>query len=254
MKDVVLAVLAAGLLTAAPQRSGPAARFNSWKTIGPGGAGGMFLPTISPHDPRIVIEICDMTGSYISLDGGESWRMFNLGGVTSAVAFDPTTPGVIYVGGAALWRSQDNGKSWSMIFPDPRKGTEDRMLDDHAGPTIFTGDPVFPKGNYARSILVDPNDSNRLYVAFTGRLPVDSRHAMQDTTALFTSANRGETWSRIKEFPAEMVHLLYVLPGSRDLNVVADSGVYTMTGDSLAAFRRPVDGANPVGQRGHAGP
>jgi len=38
------------------QSSGPAPRFDQWRIIGPGGAGGMFLPTISPHDPKIVIE------------------------------------------------------------------------------------------------------------------------------------------------------------------------------------------------------
>ncbi|HWR54454.1 MAG TPA: hypothetical protein VN428_25325 [Bryobacteraceae bacterium] len=226
-KYVLLAVLGAALLPAA-QRPGPAARFDSWKIIGPGGAGGMFLPTISPHDPNIVIESCDMTGTYISVNGGESWRMFNLRGVTSAVAFDPNRPGVIYVGGAVLWRSQDNGKSWSMIFPDPGKDTVDRMLDDHAGPAITTGDPVFPQDHYVQSILVDPGDSSRLYVAFTGRLPVDSRHAAKDGTVLFASSDFGKSWSRLKEFPGEMVHLMYSVSGSRDLNVVADSGVYRL--------------------------
>ncbi len=69
--------------------AGPAARFDSWKVIGPGGAGGMFLPTISPHDSNIVLDHCDMTGAYISLDAGRSWRMFNLRGTVSAFAFDP---------------------------------------------------------------------------------------------------------------------------------------------------------------------
>jgi hypothetical protein len=39
-----------------------------WTIIGLGG-GGTMMPTISPHDPKIVVEHCDMTGAYITLDG-----------------------------------------------------------------------------------------------------------------------------------------------------------------------------------------
>ena len=63
---------------AAAQSAGPAPRLDAWKIIGPGGGGTMISPTISPHDPAVVVEHCDMTGSYITLDGGQSWRMFNL--------------------------------------------------------------------------------------------------------------------------------------------------------------------------------
>jgi hypothetical protein len=62
----------------------------------------MFLPTISPHDANVVLEHCDMTGAYISLDAGLSWRMFNLRGVASAFAFDPKDRNVIYASGSTL--------------------------------------------------------------------------------------------------------------------------------------------------------
>ena len=39
----------------------------------------MRRPAVSPHDPKVVVEGCDMTGAYITKDGGESWRMFSLG-------------------------------------------------------------------------------------------------------------------------------------------------------------------------------
>src|SRR5690242_18310451 len=83
-----------------------ATRLNAWRVIGPGGAGGMLLPTVSPHDPRLVLERCDMTGSYISHDAGHSWRMFNLRDATSAFAFDPGDARVIYAGSHALFRSE----------------------------------------------------------------------------------------------------------------------------------------------------
>ncbi len=51
-----------------------------WSVIGPGGGGALFLPTVSPHDPRTVLARCDMTGAYITNDAGGSWRMFNCAG------------------------------------------------------------------------------------------------------------------------------------------------------------------------------
>src|SRR5579872_2963252 len=123
---------------------GPAPRFDAWKIIGPGGAGAMFLPTISPHDANVVLEHCDMTGSYISRDAGRSWRMFNLRGTVGAFAFDPRDPNVMYAGNHALHRSGDGGRTWKMIFPDPRRNTVEHMRDDHGEVELTTDDPAYP--------------------------------------------------------------------------------------------------------------
>src|SRR5205807_759532 len=53
-------------------------RPGNFRVIGPGGSGAMFHPTASPHDLDTVLVGCDMTGTYITHDGGKSWRMFNL--------------------------------------------------------------------------------------------------------------------------------------------------------------------------------
>lgn len=119
----------------------------------------MFLPTISPHDSNIVLEHCDMTGAYISLDAGRSWRMFNLRGTVSAFAFDPQDPKTIYAGNRALWRSRDTGRTWSMIFPDPERETTESMRDDHAAPTYTTADTAYPSSQRVQHIAIDPTDS-----------------------------------------------------------------------------------------------
>jgi len=67
----------------------------------------MFNPTISPHDVNTVLVSCDMTGSYITHDGGRSWRMFNLRGVVNFFVFDPKNPKTIYAHATGLWRSVD---------------------------------------------------------------------------------------------------------------------------------------------------
>ena len=133
--------LLAGILAPVERTTGNATagpRLDRWEIIGPGGGGTMTHPTISPHDPNVVLVACDMTGAYITYDGGESWRMFNLGTVVSSFAFDPAHPDVIYAGNPALWRSADRGRTWRMVFPNPRLDTRELMVGDHADYVIRT--------------------------------------------------------------------------------------------------------------------
>ena len=94
-------------LTVAAQEASP-----RWQTIGPGGGGALFLPTISPSDPKRVLVSCDMTGAYISDDAGQSWRMFNLRGRIRFFVFDPHDASVIYAQTIGLWRSTDDAHTW----------------------------------------------------------------------------------------------------------------------------------------------
>ena len=75
----VLAALAAFPALAA-HASGPGptrnARLDAWRVIGPGGGGTMRRPAISPHDPRVVMLGCDMTGGYGPLGTGSSVKLF----------------------------------------------------------------------------------------------------------------------------------------------------------------------------------
>ena len=77
-------------------RSYAAPRLDAWRVLGPGGGGAQFNPTVSPVDPDLVLVSCDMTGSYISTDGGDSWRMFNLRGVVRFFVLDPVDSNIIY--------------------------------------------------------------------------------------------------------------------------------------------------------------
>ena len=122
---VVMLALSCGLASASQRPGG-------FHVIGPGGGGAMFHPTISPHDANTVLISCDMTGSYISHDGGRSWRMFNLRGVTRFFVFDPQDPHTMYAEGIGLWRSTDDGETWKLIDPKPSAVRGVAMSSDHA--------------------------------------------------------------------------------------------------------------------------
>ncbi len=208
-----LGTLVALLLLA--QTPGPAPRFDKWKVIGPGGGGTMILPAISPHDPSVVVEGCDMTGMYITLDGGRSWRMFNLRGVLSGVAYDPKDPRVIYVTNDGFWKSTDTGGSWSLLFPDPSKNTIEHMRDDHASHSFTTDDPAYAGVSRIFAVTIDPRDPASIYLAVGGR----------QAKWLLHSKDAGKTWERAGNIASDQIFFLSVDPGSSEVSVGGSDGV-----------------------------
>src|ERR1035438_6634120 len=101
-------VIAAALACAAPPPGAP-----GWRILGPGGGGSLFHPTISPHDSRTALVACDMTGAYLTRDGGATWRIFNLGETVQSFLFDPIDARAIYALGMGVFRSGDAGETRS---------------------------------------------------------------------------------------------------------------------------------------------
>lgn len=221
-------------------------RFDKWEIIGMGAGGATFIPTISPHNSDIVVEACDMTGAYITYNGGVSWRMFNLRTKVSVFAFDSNNPKVIYAGNVALWRSEDTGKTWSMVFPDLKKNTIEHMRGDHADYILTTDDISYPKSVrtgwitnllvepiasntiYITGILVDPNNSNNIYIVFNNNL-------------LYFSEDYGITWMKLKEFEDRVI-TMYIRPDKeRNLYILGKKGIYIKIKDNWQFLEGPKD-------------
>jgi photosystem II stability/assembly factor-like uncharacterized protein len=211
------AVVAGGGLAAAQAVSGgagPAARQDTWRVIGMGGGGTMTFPTVSPHDAGVVVEACDMTGAYITTDGAKSYRMFNLRTVVRCYAFDPGKANVIYAGNDGVWRSEDTGKTWSLVMPDPAKDTFEHMRGDHADHTFTSDDPAYPAEAEPSitAIAVDPRDSKVIYAAF------DGGYFRAGKPALVVSRDYGGTWQKVREIETD---------GVMQIDVDGKSGVVT---------------------------
>ncbi|HWJ46045.1 MAG TPA: hypothetical protein VNS62_00240, partial [Candidatus Udaeobacter sp.] len=176
-----------------------AVRPGDFKVIGPGGGGAMFNPTISPHDPNTVLISCDMSGSYISHNGGQSWRMFNLRGVVRFFTFDPLDPKVMYAQATGLWRSTDGGENWNLVYPSPEKIKAIVMRSDHADEDLVTDESPT---DLLTAMAIDPADSKTLYGVG------DKSHP-----ALFISRDSGKTWSRQDDLP-ETPRRIWVDPKS----------------------------------------
>ena len=109
------ALIAFALLAA----SAAALAAETWEPVGLCGGGAMFSLALSPLDPNQVMLSCDMSGAYVSRDGGKTWTMIDhsmLKGCTACAAvFHPKTPGRIIAPhgwGGDLRASCDGGRSW----------------------------------------------------------------------------------------------------------------------------------------------
>ena len=176
----------------------------AWSSPGFGGGGAMFLPTVDPFDPDHVILASDMTGSFVTVDNGATWRNFNLRTRVDDIEFDPSTPGRVYALNTGLYRSDDGGQRWSLIYPTPAQLIEEKMTGDHADQWFYSteGDKLPEWGYY--KVRVDPADPNHLVIAkfppWMGRI------------AIIVSHDAGLSWQKMVEIPPSDV--LAIFPGA----------------------------------------
>ncbi|MBS0000730.1 MAG: hypothetical protein KFF73_17240, partial [Cyclobacteriaceae bacterium] len=197
--------------------SNPNGRNDDWGYVGPGGGGAMFHPAVSPHDPDLVFVSCDMTGSYVTYNGGDSWRMFNLRGVNRFYVFDPNDPDVVYARSIALFRSTDRGNTWQVIYPVPEAIRGIVSKGDHAAEILVTGDNT---ERTVQALAIDPEDSKKLYAA----IDIDGE------PGLYISSDWGKTWT--KEFELnEPVKNIFIDPSSP-----ADKRKIMITGSTSISF------------------
>ena len=203
-----------------------ASKTQTWKVIGPGGGGGVMLPTISPFNENIVLTHCDMTGAYVTYNGGVDWRMFNLWTVPNDFEFDPVNPNIVYTathgyrysedrgsGLSILYRSEDKGKHWRIIYPDVSKAKKAGKLQstDWLPSEIIEG--AFDGS--IEKVEVDPSDNKRIYLGLSplqSYMGGNNKKEDADTVTLIVSSNYGKSWKLLAKLPGKNVKA--ILPGS----------------------------------------
>jgi len=187
-------------------------RNDSWGFIGIGGGGAMFHPVISPFNADLVVLNCDMGGGYITHNGGSNWRMFNLRGQISFFAFDPLDSTVIYANSIGLFRSANQGATWSLVYPQPSlvKGIVSR--GDHAEEEIITVDSSQRK---VLAFAIDPGQSNTWYAAIS----------INGSMGLYTTADEGLHWQKQTAL-IDSAENIFINPSSpvNDRSIIVASG------------------------------
>jgi photosystem II stability/assembly factor-like uncharacterized protein len=106
----------------------PVGRRAEWTALGLGGGGAMYMPSISPADPRMMLLGCDMSGSYRSIDGGRNWEIIHYRELTGTTqvrpVWHPTDPAVAFAASGRrgpLKMTRDRGKTWSVVPGGPAR-------------------------------------------------------------------------------------------------------------------------------------
>lgn len=152
-----------------------------WRMIGPFRGGRTVAPVGIPEQPNVFYVGVNNGGVWKTTDYGRVWTPIfdsQSTGSVGTVALAPSNPNVIYVGsgeglrrpdlstGNGIYKSTDAGKSWRHL------GLRD--------------------GQQIGSIIVDPRDPNRLFVAVLGH-----PYGPNAERGVFRSTDGGETWKKV---------------------------------------------------------
>ena len=152
-----------------------------WRCIGPFRGGRTVAATGVPNNPNLFYIGVNNGGVWKTTDAGRTWVPIFDGqptGSIRALAVAPSNPNVIYVGsgeglrrpdlstGDGIYKSTDAGKTWQHL------GLRD--------------------GQQITSILIDPQDPNRVFVAVLGH-----PYGPNSERGVFRSTDGGATWQKI---------------------------------------------------------
>ncbi len=174
-------------------------RNDQWGFIGPGGGGAMFNPAINPTNPTHTFVSCDMTGSFVTYDGGKKWRMFNLRGVTKFYTFDKSNSNVVYAGTSnILFKSTNKGTSWATIYPKPSDIVAIHAQGDHADEVVVTKDSI---RTIIEKLVVDTDNPQKLFLLVRKKKidfwPDKNNRNKRFYTQILTSDDAGFSWQII---------------------------------------------------------
>jgi len=190
-----------------------------WTRVGMGGGGAQFNPAISPINSKVAMVTCDMGGSYLTQNGGDSWRMFNFGGMVRFFVFDPVDPNVVYAQSSRLLKSTDKGLTWNAFYPKATEGNQ-------------AGGPRNMMRQSVQAFAIDPAQSNVLFAVIRDG----------QSLALYTSPDGGEVWNKEKDFTGD-VKDIFIDPSSpanqRTLYVTGSNGVEQRLNGKWQSFGVP---------------
>ncbi len=197
----------------------------NWEILGPGGGGSTFIPTFSYNSPENFLVKCDMTGSNLTNDGGDSYTQINFANGASSYAYDPGDSKTIYIGSTFLNRSTDGGKTWQRIFPKETYVEHTQYIGDHASFKIETFDSSLYDNRYQSisAIRIDPLLSGSIYFSM-GPL-------------FFYSSDSGKTWK--KEHLGQNISYLYTNTSALEdeVGIFTPNSIYSFN-KSTQTFKR----------------
>ena len=184
------AVLAAGPATSQPNYG--------WEPVGLSGGGATYKPSISPHDPNLILLSCDMRNVFRTDNGGKTWEMLDMNMISTCTeaqaCFHPKDPNLVYYGsGLGFMESTDKGKTWHKLPDVPGAGMITRMYISRVNPSRYL--VASAKGLWRSA---DAGKTWEACVGVTGQvfsfLEVKGSFFAAAAEGVFRSDDDGKTW------------------------------------------------------------
>ncbi|MBE6364918.1 MAG: hypothetical protein E7053_04095 [Lentisphaerae bacterium] len=200
-----------------------------WQQMAPGDGGTSWYLRIHPADAMCMVQSCDMSASYITFDGSQSYQSTNDPDwgfprmhYLSAVDFCETHPDTGFAGSESngIFKTTDRGRSWQRVSTAQIE-------------RIFGG--KFPRVPIS-ALSVDPTDPNEVWagIGFPRRLEIRGKRRLPQ--GLIVSRDGGKNWKHLPEaFPAgEMALRIVMLRQLPDhIFIVTDGGIHVSTDNGL---------------------
>lgn len=223
----VIVCVSAGLLVSCSQAPTPPEGQTPAQTgekrfepVGLGGGGGLYTPTGSPHDLRLLYVSCDMGGFYVSEDSGAHWRMtdkLQMRGSTSCrPAFSPIEANTVYMpypNYQQLRVSRDKGKTWEVLCDKVPwgSGRVNAINIDPDSPALMfvaTADGLYRSSDGGKSFVKCEGVTGSVIWTHLDRTSSkDSRVCIAGANeGVFVSNDGGKTWSKKGEGLPETIN------------------------------------------------
>ena len=178
----------------------------SWKSVGPGGGGAFFAPTINPYNSLEVSLACDMSGQYRSANFGATWNLtpftrLQSGRTRQKVQYteDPLIQYNVDFTGDLMTpvKSTDGGATWHPLTKDPTFGD---VWSFSADPTnhlrlIATDyDKMYFSSNGGTTWTQKGVDSSGNGFAVAGVYWEGGTIVVANENGLYASSDSGTTW------------------------------------------------------------
>lgn len=160
-----------------------------WRSLGPSTFGGRVLDiACHPDRPRTLWVASASGGLFVTRDHGTTWEcLFENEGTISIgdIAVDPTNPDILWVGtgeannqrssywGDGVYKSTDGGETWENVG--------------------------LPQSQHIGRIVIDPRNSDRVFVAALGAL-----YTPNEERGLYRTVDGGTTWERVLEISPDV--------------------------------------------------
>ncbi len=207
----------------------------------------VFVVRADPTSPETLYAAAE-DGLYRMADGGDSWRFADAGlpeprslyRITS-LEVDPSDPATLYAAignSGGLFRSTDQGTSWSRVTIDTRDSISSIALAAGQPGTIYAGGsgiflsrdggrswtgPVGPQQRVT-SLVIDPRSPSVVYAG------TDCYYGSAGCGGAFRTTDGGDTWTAFDEgLLGNVVNTLAIDPTGTYLQAGTEAGVFSRT-------------------------